>query len=74
MLEEEIVVVVLCQRYITARKLARLLGISVFTAGRLLSRLEKLGVVERVSRRVYRVKSIEELCAYKEARKGRKET
>ncbi len=41
--------------YITVRKLADILGISTRTAGKIMSRLEALGIVERYSRRAYKV-------------------
>ena len=43
------------RRYVTVREVAEMLGIDPRAAGRLLGELERLGIVWRVSRRVYRV-------------------
>ena len=42
--------------FITVQEVARMLGVSTKTAGRILKRLEELGMVERWSRRAYRVR------------------
>ena len=42
--------------FITIQEVARMLGVSTKTAGRILKRLEELGMVERWSRRAYRVR------------------
>ena len=42
-------------RYVTPRRLARALGISTRTAGRILAALERAGSLERHSRRAYRL-------------------
>jgi len=44
------------KKFITVQEVARMLGISTKTAGKLLKRLEDAGIVERWSRRAYRVK------------------
>ncbi len=43
------------KRYITVDDLAHLLGVSTRSAGKILSRLEYIGAVERHSRRAYRI-------------------
>ncbi len=42
-------------KYITVRGLADALGISTKTAGKIMSKLADIGVVERYSRRAYRI-------------------
>ncbi len=44
------------RNFITVQEVARMLGVSTKTAGRVLKRLEQLGIVERWSRRAYRVR------------------
>ncbi len=44
------------KKFVTVHEVARMLGISTKTAGKLLKRLEDAGIVERWSRRAYRVK------------------
>ena len=41
--------------YITVKGLAEILGTSTKSAGKIMSRLEALGYVERYSRRTYRI-------------------
>ncbi|AEM39577.1 regulatory protein GntR HTH [Pyrolobus fumarii 1A] len=44
------------KKFVTVYEVARMLGVSPKTAGKILRRLESLGIVERWSRRAYRVK------------------
>ncbi len=44
------------KNFVTIQEVARMLGISTKTAGRILRRLEEMGLVERWSRRAYRVR------------------
>ena len=44
------------KNFVTVQEVARMLGVSTKTAGRILKRLEELGIVERWSRRAYRVR------------------
>ncbi len=43
------------RRYVTVREVAEMLGTDPRAADRLLGELERLGFVERISRRMYRV-------------------
>ncbi|WP_131159851.1 helix-turn-helix domain-containing protein [Aeropyrum pernix] len=43
------------RRYVSVREVGELLGVTSRTAGRILARLEREGVVSRYSRRTYRV-------------------
>ncbi|MET1101131.1 MAG: helix-turn-helix domain-containing protein [Pyrodictiaceae archaeon] len=42
-------------RYITAKRLAAMLGISTRTAGRILSLMKEQGLIEKWSRKTYRI-------------------
>ena len=42
--------------FVTIQEVARMLGVSTKTAGKILRRLEEMGIVERWSRRAYRVR------------------
>ncbi len=46
------------KKFVTIYEVARMLGVSTRTAGKILRRLEDLGLVERWSRRAYRVRSL----------------
>ena len=43
------------KKYVTARQISRMLGVSTRTAGRILARLESEGYLVRWSRRSYKV-------------------
>ncbi|WP_062661648.1 helix-turn-helix domain-containing protein [Aeropyrum camini] len=43
------------RRYVSVREVGELLGVTNRTAGRILARLEREGVVSRYSKRTYRV-------------------
>ncbi len=44
------------EQFITAKKLAKVLGVSTKTAGKILAALEREGVVEKWSRKTYKVR------------------
>ncbi len=52
------------KRYVSAREVSRMLGVSTRTAGRILASLEREGYISRWSRRSYKVLAREDMAVH----------